>query len=195
MTNQRGSRNEFRAIRGLLADAALDRALIGLGRLDLALKNWETQPRAPAGQSDGGRWVTGPGGVPLKLPPTSWSSLRDGESGADQEPSRQTGSITLDDGNRVLWLKIRDRRGQIEEQHAVIAPSGESRIFKDFGNIQTVIDGETGKTLSSSYFTPNVIESSPIFQPAYSPDEPKRASRSLLTFQLAISLLEFLSRK
>lgn len=192
MTTERSSRKEFQAIRGLLADAALDRALIGLDRLDLSLKNWETQPRAPAGQPDGGRWVTGPGGVPIRMPPTSWTSLRDGEPSTDQPRQAQTESTTLEDGSRVLSIRVRNRRGQIDEQHVVIAPDGESRIFENDGLTQTIRDGFSGDVISQATFTPSKIQLDLNINPVLFRPEPARKA-AIATFEFALSLFAALS--
>ena len=60
--NQRGNgRTEVTAIRGLLAGAALDLEAVRLERI-LRRKFSVDQPRAPAGQSDGGQWIPSGGG-------------------------------------------------------------------------------------------------------------------------------------
>ena len=126
-------RGDVAELRGLLARLALDAASIRCER-HLARKDWSDQPRAPAGQSDGGRWISGGGFASGKDPVT-------------------TGSVETADGSRVLSIRIHAKPRPFDEQHFVTAPDGESRIFETSGDTQTVRDGETGEMLGRSTFT------------------------------------------
>lgn len=180
MRTRRTAQDELRLIEGLLADAALDKALLRLRRGSRHQKDWATQPRAPAGQSDGGQWIADAGGR-HDLPPTAWASLRNGEPDGGDKPSTTTESTTLEDGTRVLSLRIHAGRRAFDEQHAVIAPDGESRIFETSGATQTIRDGDTGEVLSRTTFTPTDLVSEPVIQPAFSRNIPSIASRIFRT--------------
>lgn len=181
----------------MLAEAALERALIRLQREQLGRKNWENQIRAPGGQPNGGQWIAGPGGVSRQLPPTSWSSLGDGKPRPDQESAGNSERTTLDDGTKVLSIRIHAGRGEFDEQHAVVAPDGESRVFERSGDTQTIRDGISGEVLSRTTFTSAGLIAEPIVQPAFAPAialaiEAVQAAR---TFELALSLFTVLSSR
>lgn len=150
-------------LRSVLAGLALETKLIRLQR-QLHAKGWETQPRAPAGQPNGGEWVPAPGGG-------QWATLHeDRPSGpSPQDPPPFTEATTLEDGTHVLSIRIHTGRKPFGEQHTVIAPDGESRIFETSGETQTIRDGQTGDVQSRSTFTAIDLVSEPIVQPAFLP--------------------------
>lgn len=197
MSLGRSFEQEVLSVRGLLAEAALEHALIRLQREQLSRKNWETQNRAPGGQPNGRQWIAGPGGVSRQLPPTSWSSLGDGKPRPDQESAGNSERTTLDDGTKVLSIRIHAGRGEFDEQHAVVAPDGESRVFERSGDTQTIRDGISGEVLSRTKFTSAGLIAEPIVQPAFAPAialaiEAVQAAR---TFELALSLFTVLSSR
>jgi hypothetical protein len=112
--------SEAIVLRHVLAGLALETKLIRLQR-ELQAKNWETQPRAPAGQPNGGEWVPAPIGA-------QWASLQEDRPNgpSPQDPPPLTESATLEDGTRVLSIRIRAGRRPFDEQHTVTAPDGES---------------------------------------------------------------------
>ncbi len=182
---QRRSQSDLRIAQGLLAGAALDRALIGLRREARQTKDWQAQPRAPAGQSDGGQWVSSPG-----------------EAGSGSASTlASTDSQTLEDGTRVLSIRIHAGQKDFDEQHAVIAPDGESRIFETSGATQTIRDGETGEVLSRTTFTPTELVSEPFAQTAFAPAVPFaieaaiEAIQAARTIELTLSLFTVLSAR
>ncbi len=156
--NHRGNRRaEVAAIRGLLAGAALDLEAVRLERT-LRRKFSEDQPRAPAGQPDGGQWVSSGGGQGIG-----------GRSDGDVAHREQT---VLEDGTRVLSLRIRSGRRDYDTQDIVTAPDGQSRIFETSGLTQTIRDGETGAVLGRSTFTAAGAEPEAFAQPAFLPAAP-----------------------
>ncbi len=201
MSRGKSFEQDVRSVRGLLAEASLEHALIRLQREHLRRKSWENQIRAPAGQSNGGQWVAGPGGILRQLPPTSWSSLHDGTSRPAQEPADKTERTTLDDGTKVLSIRVRAGRGEFDEQHAVVAPDGESRVFETSGDTQTIRDGVSGEVLSRTTFTPAGLVTEPIVQSAFAPAVPPaialgiEAIQAARTFELALSLFTVLSSR
>lgn len=182
---QRRSQADLRIAKGLLAGAALNRALIRLQREARQTKDWQAQPRAPAGQSDGGQWVSTTDGA-------------DGSGSASTLASAD--STTLDDGTRVLSIRIHAGRKDFDEQHAVIAPDGESRIFETSGDTQAIRDGETGEVLSRTTFTPTELVSEPVVQSTFAPvpfaiAAGVEAIQAARTIELALSLFTVLSAR
>lgn len=162
---------ESRDIRLLLAVMSAETKLIRLRRL--LRKYSPDQPRAPAGQSDGGRWI-GPGGgagrdLIDRLPRggAQWASLTD-PSLVSPNPQR----TMLDGGGEVLTLRIHAGRGEWDEQHTVVTPDGESRIFENSGDTQTIRDGRTGEVLSESTFATERAATDATVQPAFLPAVP-----------------------
>lgn len=156
--------DEVRQLKGLLAGLSLDTKLL---RLEQALrrKDWSDQPRAPAGQSNGGQWIGGDGGTVdpdvLRLSTPQWARM----PGA--EPAQTREETLLEDGTRVLSIRIRAGQRDFDEQHAVTAPDGESRIFETLGATQTIRDGVSGEILGRSTFTANGAEPDATVQPAF----------------------------
>ncbi|MCJ2133555.1 hypothetical protein MKK69_05650 [Methylobacterium sp. J-026] len=159
-------------------------------RRQLQAKGWETQPRAPAGQPKGGEWVQGPSGG-------RWASLQEDRPGgpSPQDPPALADGTTLEDGTRVLSIRIHAGRQPFDEQHTVIAPDGESRIFETSGETQTIRDGHTGEVLSRTTFTPTGLVAEPIVQPALVPALPLIAAPIIATFELGLQLLTYLSAR
>jgi hypothetical protein len=155
MRGNRVSGCELTDLRGLLARLTFETRLLRYGR-QLAPKDWSDQPRAPSGQPDGGRWVSGGGRTPVDDPVTIGSLVRD------------DGSVVTEDGSRVLSIRIRAQPRPFDEQHFVTSPDGESRIFETSGLNQTVRDGETGEVLGRSAFTAQGAEPEARIQPARS---------------------------
>lgn len=176
MRARRTFEGEVAELRGLLARLALDAELIRFER-HLTRKAWSDQPRAPAGQSDGGQWVSGDGGQSLEDPVT-------------------TGSVGTEDGSRVLSIRIHAKPRPFDEQHFVTAPDGESRIFETSGDTQTVRDGETGEVLGRSTFTAQGAEPEARVQPARSGVLATAAAAAAEgTAAAAMALLSALSRQ
>ncbi|QDI81303.1 hypothetical protein E8E01_13080 [Methylorubrum populi] len=140
------------AVKGLLARAAIDLEALRLERT-LRRKFSPDQPRAPAGQPDGGQWIPSGGG----------------ESGSSESDVASREQTILDDGTRVLSLRIRSGRRDYERQDIVTAPDGQSRIFETSGLTQTIRDGETGAVLGRSTFTSTGAEPEAFAQPAFAP--------------------------
>jgi hypothetical protein len=90
------------------------------------------QPRVPAGQGGGGQWSPAGGG---------------NDSGSQTQER-----TLLDGGGEVLTLRIRSGRNEGDEQHRVITPDGDSRLFENSGDTQTIRDGQTGEILSRGTF-------------------------------------------
>ena len=172
--SQRGNhRTEVAAIRGLLARAALDLETVRLERA-LRRKSSPDQPRAPAGQPDGGRWVPSGGGD---------RGIGGRSDGTDGDVVHRERTV-LDDGTRVLSLRIRSGRRDYDEQDIVTAPDGTSRIFETSGLTQTIRDGETGAVLGRSNFTAAGAEPEAFAQPAFLPAAPV----AVATVELALAL-------
>ncbi len=187
MRHEPQAHSEAIVLRHLLAGLALETKLIRLQR-QLQAKNWETQPRAPAGQPNGGEWVPTPIGA-------QWASLQeDRPSGpSPQDPPPQ--STTLEDGTRVLSIRVHAGRKPFDEQHIVTAPDGESRVFETSGETQTIRDGKTGEVLSRTTFTPTGLVAEPIVQQAFAPALPLIAAPVIATFELGLQLLTYLSAR
>ncbi|MCJ2122802.1 hypothetical protein [Methylobacterium sp. J-077] len=176
-------------LRHVLAGLALETKLMRLQR-QLQAKNWETQPRAPAGQPNGGEWVPAPINA-------QWASFQEDRPGgpSPQDPPPLTESTTLEDGTRVLSIRIRAGRKPFDEQHTVTAPDGESRVFETIGETQTVRDGKTGEVLSRTTFSPTGLVAEPIVQQAFAPALPLIAAPIIATFELGLQLLTYLSAR
>jgi hypothetical protein len=189
MRNESKRHSEAIVLRHILAGLALETKLIRLKR-QLQVKNWETQPRAPAGQPNGGEWVA----APIN---TQWASLQEDRPGGPsrQDPPPLTESATLEDGTRVLSIRVHAGRKSFDEQHTVIAPDGESRVFETSGETQTVRDGKTGDVLSRTTFTPTGLVAEPIVQQAFAPALPLIAAPVIATFELGLQLLTYLSAR
>ncbi len=186
---------EVRQLKGLLAGLSLDTKLL---RLEQALrrKDWSDQPRAPFGQPNGGQWIAGGGGDGnavdpdvLRLIKPQWAQMPAAEPTQTREETR------LDDGTRILSIRIRAGRRDFDEQHAVTAPDGESRVFETLGATQTIRDGVSGEILGRSTFTANGAEPDATVQPAFLQAVPLAlaAVRVLRTLELAGTLFATLS--
>lgn len=162
--------NEAHDLRLLLAILRTETKLVRLRRA-LSQKYNADQPRAPAGQSDGGRWVSDGGGSGDSIgsmPRTGgrWASL-------DGDPDAGTPQRTmLDGGGEVLSIRVRSGRGEWDEQHAVVTPDGDSRVFENAGEVQTIRDGQTGEVLSRSTFAGVGAAPAATVQPAFLPAAP-----------------------
>ncbi|GJE15484.1 hypothetical protein AIGOOFII_0179 [Methylobacterium marchantiae] len=165
--------HEAEILRRQLALLATETKLIRL-RQSLARKYDPAQPRAPAGQSDGGRWV-GPGGgggdgLIDRLPrgQARWASLQGGTAQGSSTPEE----TTTEDGARILSLRIHSGRGEWDDQHAVVTPDGESRIFENSGETQTIRDGASGEVLSSGTFASPEPQAEATVQQVFLPAAP-----------------------
>lgn len=128
---------------------------------------------------------------------TQWASLQEDRPGGPsrQDPPPLTESATLEDGTRVLSIRVHAGRKSFDEQHTVIAPDGESRVFETSGETQTVRDGKTGDVLSRTTFTPTGLVAEPIVQQAFAPALPLIAAPVIATFELGLQLLTYLSAR
>lgn len=124
-----------------------------------------------------------------------WASLQEDRPGGPsrQDPPPLTESATLEDGTRVLSIRVHAGRKSFDEQHTVIAPDGESRVFETSGETQTVRDGKTGDVLSRTTFTPTGLVAEPIVQQG--PALPLIAAPVIATFELGLQLLTYLSAR
>lgn len=166
---------EATAIRGLLAGAALDLEAIRLERI-LRHKFSPDQPRAPAGQPDGGQWIpSGSGG----------SGAGERAVGSEQDIASRDQTV-LDDGTRVLSIRIRSGHRDYDRQDIVTAPNGQSRIFETSGLTQTIRDGETGTVLGRSTLTAAGVEPEAFAQPAFLQAAPVLAGAAMVELALAV---------
>src|ERR1700709_1457896 len=116
------------ALRTELAGLAVGVKLILLERV-LSRKYRLDQPLAPAGQSDGGRWL--PEGT-----------------GGETQAQAQTEDAVLEDGSRVLSVRIRAKpHTDWDEQHTVIGPDGTRTVFENSGLTQTIRDGDSDEII------------------------------------------------
>ncbi|CAO4166892.1 PD-(D/E)XK endonuclease-like domain-containing protein [Methylorubrum populi] len=173
-------RSEIAAIRGLLAGAALDVKMLRLERA-LRHKFSPDQPRAPAGQPNGGRWIPADG---------AGSDDADTSHGTEGDVASRSQTL-LDDGTRVLTLRIRSGQREYDRQDIVTAPDGQSRIFETSGLTQTIRDGATGAVLGRSTFTADGAEPEAFAQPAFAPAVPL----GVATVELALWLFSVLSSR
>lgn len=189
MRDEPQAHSEAIILRHVLAGLTLETKLMRLQR-QLQAKNWETQPRAPAGQPNGGQWVPAPIGA-------QWASFQeDRPSGPSrQDPPALTDSTTLEDGTRILSIRVHAGRKSFDERHTVTAPDGESRIFETSGETQTIRDGNTGEVLSRTTFAPTGLVAEPFAQPALAPALPLIAAPVIATFELGLQLLTYLSAR
>ncbi|MER2265021.1 hypothetical protein [Methylobacterium oxalidis] len=166
---------ELGRIRQLLAGLLVETRLIRLSR-SLARKYSPDQPRGPAGQPDGGRWVAEGGGAGeqtdiLAIPgPGRWTSLASEDEATGTGLSRER--TLLEDGSEVLTIRIHAGPRAGDEEHTVTGPDGGSRVFETSGDTQTIRDGITGEILSRSIFTATGAEPVATVQPAFLPALP-----------------------
>ena len=138
---------EIAALRSDLAGIAVDLALLRI-RQSLARKYRPDQLRAPAGQTEGGRWILG------------------GTTGPN---AARTEDAVLADGTHVLSIRIRaNPRADWDERHTVTAPDGTRTVFETSGLSQTIRDGDSGAILSRSTLTADGAEPDAFVQPARS---------------------------
>ncbi|KQP42653.1 hypothetical protein ASF49_02110 [Methylobacterium sp. Leaf104] len=78
----------------------------------------------------------------------------------------------LDGGGEVLSIQVRSGRGTWDERHAVVTPDGDSRVFENAGDVQTIRDGQSGEILSRSTFATDRAASDATIQPAFLPAAP-----------------------
>ncbi|MGU3540108.1 hypothetical protein [Methylobacterium sp. A54F] len=147
---------EVEALRGLIAGLTLEMKVLRLRHI-LTRKYDPGQPRAPAGQPNGGQWVSedsaGSGATvdPAQLGPTRWSSLAAQDEPAAKDRSRER--TLLGDGTEVLTIRIHAGPRVGDEEHTVTSPDGESRVFETSGDTQTIRHGATGEILGRSTWT------------------------------------------
>lgn len=115
----------------------------------------------------------------------------------EAEPAQSREETRLEDGTRILSIRIRAGRRDFDEQHAVTAPDGESRIFETLGATQTIRDSVSGEILGRSTFTANGVEPDATIQPALLPAVPAAVvvAQVLRTLELARTLFAFLSAR
>lgn len=195
MAKQPRISDEVRQLNGLLAGLSLDTKLL---RLEQALlrKDWSDQPRAPVGQPNGGQWVADGGGDAGTVDPDVMRLIRPQWAQMPAaEPAQTREETLLDDGTRVLSIRIRAGRRDFDEQHTVTASDGESRVFETLGTTQTIRDGVSGEILGRSSFTANGVEPHAMVQPAFLQAVPLAlaAVRVLRTLELAGTLFATLS--
>ena len=173
MTRTQPIASEVRAIRGTLDALAVETSLLRL-QGSLRRKYSVDQPRAPAGQPDGGRWTSG-----------------EGATGSGPGSTTEERTLTAD-GAEVLTIRIRADRGDWDEQHTVTDADGESRIFETSGPVQTIREGADGTVLGRSTFTPNGASPITTVQPAFPPEIPAVIEA---TIQLAGTLFAVLASR
>jgi hypothetical protein len=159
-----------------LAGLAVDIKLIRLERI-LSRTYRPDQPRAPANQSDGSRWV---------------SEGTDGTS----EAQSQTEDAVLEDGSRVLSIRIRAKpHTDWNEQHTVIGPDGTRTVFETSGLTQTIRDGDSDEIIARSILTPDGAEPQAFVQLARGRPRPsdELARRFAKALESAGSLFSVLS--
>jgi len=177
LTDERHAQ-DVAAIRTELAGLAVGVKLIRLERV-LSRKYRPDQPRAPAGQSDGGRWL--PEGT-----------------GGETQPQAQTEDAVLEDGTRVLSIRIRAKpHTDWDEQHTVTGPDGTRTVFETSGLTQTIRDGDSDEILSRSILTPDGAEPQAFVQLARGRPRPsdELARRFAKTLEAAGSLFSVLSER
>lgn len=188
------SRNtaEVRDLRLLLAVLRTETKLVRLRRA-LSQKYDMDQPRAPAGQSDGGRWVSGggTGGVSADRSQGGRRASLDAADRFAEAPQR----TLLDSGGEILTLRIRSGRGDWDEQHTVVTPDGDSRVFDNAGESQTIRDGQTGEVLSHSAFAMDRAAYDATVQPAFLPAALVVAPAVAATLEAAAMLLTVLAAR
>jgi hypothetical protein len=188
------SRNiaEVRDLRLLLAVLRTETKLVRLRRA-LSQKYSPDQPRAPAGQSDGGRWVSGggAGGNPADQSSDGGRASLDAADPETEAPKR----TLLDGGGEVLTLRIRSGRGDWDEQHTVVTPDGDSRVFENNGDIQTIRDGQTDEVLSRSTFATAGSAPEATLQPAFLQAVAAVAPAVAATLEAAAMLLTVLAAR
>ncbi|MCJ2053232.1 hypothetical protein [Methylobacterium sp. J-070] len=175
LTNDRHAQ-EIATLRAELAGFAVDVKLIQFENV-LSRKDRADQPRAPAGQSDGGRWVS------------------DGTDGASEAQSRTVDAV-LADGSRVLSIRIRAKpHTDWDEQHTVTGPDGTRTVFETSGFTQTIRDGDSGEILARSTLTRDGAEPEAFVRLARSRPRPsdELARRFARTLEAAGSLFSVLS--
>ncbi|WP_132250594.1 hypothetical protein [Methylobacterium segetis] len=162
--------SELSRIRQVLAGLLVETKLIRLSR-SLARKYSPDQPRAPAGQPDGGQWISEGSGAregdvdPALVGPGRWASLASKDQAGEDGRSRER--TLLEDGSEVLTIRIHAGPRAGDEEHTVTAPDGESRVFETSGDMQTIRDGSSGEILSRTRFTGTGVEPVASVQPAF----------------------------
>ncbi|NEU12427.1 hypothetical protein G3T14_09800 [Methylobacterium sp. BTF04] len=157
--------HDIAAMRHLLALLSAETKLVRVRHL--LRKYSPDQLRVPAGQSDGGQWVSPGGGsdggslARIAGGRGQWASLVDGDSAVQR--------TLLAGGGEVLSIRVRSGPGEWDEHHRVTTPDGEIRVFENSGPLQTIRDGQTGEVLSRSTFRPSGIEADATVQPAFLP--------------------------
>ncbi|UMY16157.1 hypothetical protein MMB17_15695 [Methylobacterium organophilum] len=143
---------------GLIAEANFGLRLIRAQR-SVQRKYSPDQPRAPAGEPNGGQWIPGDGAG-------SSDTSASGEDAAAGDGETRQETVT-EDGTRVLTIRVRPGAREWDEQHLIVAPDGESRIVETAGWTQTIRDGATGAILGRSTFTPRGAEPEAVVDPAF----------------------------
>ncbi|WP_027172253.1 hypothetical protein [Methylobacterium sp. 10] len=187
-----GNTAEVRDLRLLFAVLRTEMKLVRLRRA-LSQKYSPDQPRAPAVQSDGGRWVSGgsAGGAPADRSQGGSRASLDAADPGSEAPKR----TLLDGGGEVLTLRIRSGRGDWDERHTVVTPDGDSRVFDNAGESQTIRDGQTGEVLSHSAFAMDRAAYDATVQPAFLPAALAVAPAVAATLEAAAMLLTVLAAR
>jgi hypothetical protein len=138
---------------------------LDVARLRLALRQFNpAQPRVPAGQPGGGRWM---GEGDTASPAAAASPDRQVTSDAErtvETTRRADGTIATQNVLNRDGSAIRSEYGAgdgPDERHTVVLPDGTVRQFETTGDVQTIRDGN-GEMLSRSRWT----ENGPVAEPA-----------------------------
>ncbi|MBX9931410.1 MAG: hypothetical protein K2Y56_07710 [Methylobacterium sp.] len=184
-------RREIDSLRHELAALNVEAKLLRLGQ-SLNLKYDPDQPRASAGQSNGGQWISEDGGGRSIDRPDRDSGQWASPNGEADRIVPATERTVTDDGS-VLSIRISAGRRDWDEQHTVVLPDGESRVFETSGTTQTIRDGESGEVLSRSTFTISGIEPEAAVQsaflPALAPATPAVVSTTIEALALLFTVL------
>jgi hypothetical protein len=132
------------------------------------------QPRVPAGQSTGGRWVDADGNDPTGAPNRKIIRDTSGEEAWSfyYNQYRPDGSLAEQvvfnrDRSRIISEFSQPDGGESwDERHTVITPDGSKLTFETSGDTQTIYDAE-GRPLSATTWTEHGPEAQPIVQQAF----------------------------
>jgi hypothetical protein len=138
-----------------------------------------SQPRVPAGHSDGGRWTRG--GATGRITPQSAPHRTVQHDPTGQETWQTVATDRRPDGSIAEQLivnrdgsRIRSQYAPLganagwEERHTVMTPDGQVVTFENSGLTQTVYDGQ-GRKVSQVAMTEDGPEPQAFVQPAFHP--------------------------
>jgi gas vesicle protein len=159
-----------------------------------------SQPRVPAGHSDGGRWTDQPGGGAPSSPRRDVTVDRTGKEtwSSFANAYRPDGTLSEQrvfnrDGSRIVSeFNEPGSPGDWDVRHTVITKDGRKLTFETAGDVQRTYD-ENGRMIGASVWTNDGPEALPMVQQAFLPAIAAIPPTVTTTIELGLILFAWLA--